>query len=358
VVLNADGVCNYCTFLEQNQKAMANVASREPLLASRLEKNRGKYAYDAVVGLSGGKDSTYVACQMVLKYKLKVLAVTYDNGFLTDYARASIENTIKKLNLDHFYYKPDWEIHKKFYKATVQKMFDPCIACAFGGYFLSIKGCYERKIPFFVHGRTPFQMYRNFYAGTNDLFLPMMKANLMPHSFAALAPVYGAANEYMRQVVNKIALNPEDAKDITREFFVDSSNLTPEFVPEFLAYFLFEEYDEEKNKQYLEREIGWKRPSGDDLLGHYDCALHDAAGYMFKALNGVDVIEPDVAVMIRLGKISREEAQGVIRANQPAPVNIEKSMDALCGLCGFKREQLNFLLQSLKQANVSKFSSR
>ena len=32
---------------------------------------------------------------MVKKYKLKVLAVTLDNGYLTDFARESIKNIIK-----------------------------------------------------------------------------------------------------------------------------------------------------------------------------------------------------------------------------------------------------------------------
>jgi len=69
------------------------------MLARRFEKYRGKHQYDAVVGLSGGKDSTYVLCQIVNKYKLKVAAVTYDNGFLTDFAKESIKNTVNKLGV-------------------------------------------------------------------------------------------------------------------------------------------------------------------------------------------------------------------------------------------------------------------
>ena len=56
-------------------------------------------------------------------------------------------------------------------------------------------------------------------------------------------------NETIKQSIGKIADNPQDAEEITNEFFIDSSKLTEEFVPEFLAYFLFEEYDEEKFKK-------------------------------------------------------------------------------------------------------------
>ena len=392
VVLNASGICNYCEYLERNKKNILNFANRENMLTRRLEKHRGKYEYDAIVGLSGGKDSTYVLCQLVDKYKLKVAAVTYDNGFLTDFAKESVKNTISKLGVDHYYYKPNWDIHKKFYRATIQNLFDPCIACAFGGYFLAIKKCYERQIPFFVHGRSPYQMYRNFYKNSNDVFLTMMKLNLMEPSlvsnigmyFSLLKGVpfksipalvwkarssgsgglsvhryvYSKINEYMKQSMSRIADSLEDAEEITSEFFADPVQLAGKFVPEFLAYFLFEEYDEDKIKAYLEDRVGWRRPANDNLLGHYDCAIHDASVYMFKALNDVDVIEPDVAVMLRFGGISREKANELIQANQPAEENVGKSLDALRALFDFTREDLEKTLVTLKQANVSKLGSR
>jgi hypothetical protein len=358
VVLNSNGTCNYCEFFEKNAGLILNIGGRDKMLANRFEALRGKYEYDAAVGLSGGKDSTYVALKLVSKYKLKILAVTYDNGFLTDYAKNSIANTVSRLGIDHIYYKPKWEAFKLYYQATVKKLFDPCIACGLGGYFLAIKACFERNIPLFVHGRTPFQMYRNFYAGSNDLFLSFMKLNLMEHSFKNLAPVYNLANESVRKLINTIADDPQVAKEISGEFLLSPGKLSEKFVPEFLAFFLFEDYDEEKVKAEVEEAIGWERPAGDNLLGHYDCALHDAAGYMFKALNGVDVIEPDVAVMVRLGKLGIEKVNEVIECNQPSNNNLQKSLDALFALCGINQENMNNTLHVLRQANVSKFESR
>lgn len=60
VVLNDKGVCNYCEYFEQNKRYILNIHDREQQLARRLRKLKGKYEYDAVVGLSGGKDSTYI----------------------------------------------------------------------------------------------------------------------------------------------------------------------------------------------------------------------------------------------------------------------------------------------------------
>ena len=356
VVLNDEGVCNYCEYFEQNKAYILNIRDREQLYERRFQKLKDKYEYDAVIGLSGGKDSTYVLCKIVKKHKLKVLAVTFNNGFLTEFAKKSIENTVCKLGVDHIYYKPDWNIHKKFYRAAVQKLGDPCIACAIAGYFLAIKECCENKVPFFVHGRTPFQMYRNYYENSQDMLLALMKCNLMEHSFAALAPVYRAINEYARQSISRITDSLQDAKEIADEFFVDSSKFTDEFVPEFLAYFLFEEYDEEHIKRYLADTLDWNRPGSDNLLGHYDCALHDAGAYLFREINDVNVLEPDVAVMVRFGALNKETAKELIRLNEPTKTNMERSLDTLCALCEYNKVDLKKVIVALRQARVSKKS--
>ena len=71
VVLNDRGICNYCEYLEQNKQDVLDIVNRAQILARRLDSVRGKYEYDVAVGLSGGKDSTYVLYQMVKKYNLK-----------------------------------------------------------------------------------------------------------------------------------------------------------------------------------------------------------------------------------------------------------------------------------------------
>lgn len=355
VVLNDKGICNYCQYFEQNKKDILNVANREPILARRFQKLKGKYEYDAAVGLSGGKDSTYVLYQMVKKYGLKVLAVTYDNGFLADFARESIKRTVKTLGVDHQFYKPNWNAHKKFYNVCVRELGDPCVACTIGGFFLAIKACYEGKVPFFVHGRAPSQMYRNFYENSYDTFLPMMKLNLMDHSFTMLSQQYGMISDLVKQSVVRLADSAEEAREITDEFFIDSRKLTGEFMPELLAYFLFEEYDEKKIKKHLKDTLGWQTPAGDRLMGHYDCAVHDGAVHMFKEVHGIDVLEADVAAMVRFGVMDKQEAEELIRLNKPTAGNIEVSLNFLCAVCELSREDLDKTVVALRRAAVSKF---
>lgn len=58
-------------------------------------------AYGAIVLLSGGKDSVAALYVAVKYYELKVLAVTVDNGFLSNEAKKNIEKVTAFLKVDH-----------------------------------------------------------------------------------------------------------------------------------------------------------------------------------------------------------------------------------------------------------------
>ena len=85
-------VCNYCRQFECEggplppELKARNSAWFDRLIAAR----RGKGRYDCLVGMSGGKDSTYVAYVLKEKYGLSILGYTFDNGFLSETARGNI----------------------------------------------------------------------------------------------------------------------------------------------------------------------------------------------------------------------------------------------------------------------------
>jgi NH3-dependent NAD+ synthetase len=82
VVIDDDGICNYC----KNHQPFTPFQESELLKIFKKAKNKSRI-YDALVPISGGKDSTYVLYLAVRKYKLNVLTYTFDNGFLSDVAR-------------------------------------------------------------------------------------------------------------------------------------------------------------------------------------------------------------------------------------------------------------------------------
>jgi len=299
------------------------------LLVERLERFRDRFHYDAAVGRSGGKDSAYVLHRLVSDYEANVLSITFDNGFLTDHAWDNVRTIARSSGVDHLVYRPDWTAYREFYRATLRKLGDPCVACSVGGYILSVRGCRDLRIPFFIHGRSPMQIFRNWYPGTRDPGVAIFRSNLEPHSFDALRKHYEALMRRMRLLLLYLVPNATLRRRIFAELF-SSGFRRWDVVPEFLAFFLFEPYDEAKIVRQLETfHIGYHRPDNHALLGHGDCLIHDVCAYLYEQQHGVNRVLPDVACMLRQGAIAQEEAHRILAANTPSEEDIEISIGHL-----------------------------
>lgn len=357
VTLDADGICNYCRCFERHQGTFLDFEALRPRMEERFDRVRGKYEYDAIVGLSGGKDSTYIAYKLVREHGLKVLGITYDNGFLTDFARRSIQLAVDKLAIPHEFYYPRREIHDVIFRAGAVKTGDPCVGCAIPAYFLATKLGVERRIPFFVHGRSPYQMFRNFYEGSRDAFLPMMWMNIEEHSFERVAMLHARIDQQVRGWLGQLIDDPEARERVYREFFCDPSALSAEFAPESLGYFLFYPYDEEAVKRELERELGWERPGNDDLLSHSDCEIADISARMFADIHGISMVALEAAAMLRFGAIEREQARALIARSVPDASTARDSARHLCGRLQLTEAELEGVVTRLREAGAAKFDS-
>jgi ATP-utilizing enzymes of the PP-loop superfamily len=108
ITFDKNGVCNYCRTYEKLRPRLEDFSHFRSLFEQRIEASRGQAEYDVLVGLSGGKDSSYIAYALQKNYGLKVLTVTMDNGFLTDFAKDNVQRVVGALGVDHFFYTPDW----------------------------------------------------------------------------------------------------------------------------------------------------------------------------------------------------------------------------------------------------------
>jgi N-acetyl sugar amidotransferase len=92
-------------------------------LVTRLKaEGRGK-KYDAVVGLSGGVDSAYVAHVAAHRHGLRLLAIHVDGGWNTEASVRNIESLVRGLEIDLYTYVVEWEemrdLQVAFLKASV-----------------------------------------------------------------------------------------------------------------------------------------------------------------------------------------------------------------------------------------------
>ena len=82
-------------------------------LLKRLKKKGSNSKYDCVVGVSGGRDSTFLLYYIKKILKLRPLAVHYDNGFDSDTSVSNILNICQILNVDLETNVADWKTFKK-----------------------------------------------------------------------------------------------------------------------------------------------------------------------------------------------------------------------------------------------------
>jgi len=104
ITLNEDGICNLCIAHDMAKK-FETIKPLESDLIKILSKYQGKHRYDCMVMCSGGKDSTSALYYMKKRYKLNVLAFTFDHGFETDEALENIHNAVEILGVDFLFFK-------------------------------------------------------------------------------------------------------------------------------------------------------------------------------------------------------------------------------------------------------------
>jgi hypothetical protein len=125
------GVCSVCRDYD-HWWSIWN--SRKPELRKTLEKTcrqakRKHREFDALVPLSGGKDSTYVLYMARKELELNCLAITLDTGYLSDHAKHNIETTCKKLDVEHSYYCLNPELTNRLFALFMKKTGWFCSVC-------------------------------------------------------------------------------------------------------------------------------------------------------------------------------------------------------------------------------------
>ncbi len=114
--IDRSGTCAFCrSHVASDGRASAAVrAARRADLETAFAEARGNGPYEALVCLSGGKDSLDLLYRAKVDHGLRVLAFTVDAN-IPDVAWRSIRRTVEKLGVDHLVYRPDPEFYRKLF---------------------------------------------------------------------------------------------------------------------------------------------------------------------------------------------------------------------------------------------------
>jgi hypothetical protein len=261
-----------------------------------MKAKRRSKRYDVLVPLSGGKDSTYVLYLATKVYKMKTLAYTFDNGFLTDVASENIKNAIEATGADHYLHKIHPQRLMRLYKHFFEYTSLFCPVCMRGMSFGRIALRRQYRIPLILRGTS---------RRTEEWVTPEIFQD---------SSLY-----YFKNVLNKF---PVDFN--VRDFYLDRS------FAEKLAFAIYllsrkriligtmdiqvpDYLDWDYNKIYktIEKELGWRKlPDRDE---HIDCLIEPAVHYIRR--QKIPELTPNTlrySAMIRTGMMKREYALSLV----------------------------------------------
>jgi hypothetical protein len=306
IEFDEQGVCNYCI----HHQSITYKGEKDFLSELEFIKKRNDRKYDCIVALSGGRDSSFVLLRMVKDYKLKVLAVTYDNPYSHPLAKKNIKKATSILHVDLISIQPKKDIHRRTFHSNLRawaKKPSPsvlpliCIACKLMWVDI-IKLALKYKIPCIVTGENRFED-TSYVKALLDI---PMKENWEKAFFKSIV---GMSKGMMR---NPRYLKPNFWSTYLKAYFFGDiyalgSRLFVHRL-KLLNMFYYLEWKEDEIISRIKTELMWESPSEVASTWRFDCAVAALKDFIHFKTFGVTEKEDLYAKMVRERVILREEA--------------------------------------------------
>lgn len=165
VLVSDESICSLCAKTADQQPAR-DWATLEKAFVEKIEKHRGTRPYDAMIMMSGGKDSAYLASLLKDTYALNVLGFIMDINYEYPETFENARRLAEHLELPYVFYRQDPELMRRYYgflftdKGIRQQ--DGGQVCTFCGRFLirtAVEYAAKMGIPMVFPGHNPDQVF-------------------------------------------------------------------------------------------------------------------------------------------------------------------------------------------------------
>jgi hypothetical protein len=297
VQLDEQGVCNHCRTFERKFADWDATKDKRREAFEKVIKQTKKLnrPYDCCIPLSGGKDSTYALYICDRIYGLKCLAITFDNGFLSDQARLNIDQAIRHSSADHIYYSINRRTMLALYRQFILSTGNLCSACMRGIGMVTYFPPRAFNIPLLVTGNGRRNTYLRFFPevftrGDRNYFKNVLDAAGTDIRCGPLCP---KESDWDLKMIFRLGSKTLGIPNPTHQYFLD---LYDYFEPSFDEIY-----------PTINKEMGWVMKDG--LYEHSDCLLHEVP-FFLHTLKFPELSEKTIYLshQVRLGNLSREEA--------------------------------------------------
>ena len=306
IVFDEKGECNFCKLHDKMDRIFPTGEAGKRILKNKfrkMKKNAKGKRYDCIIGVSGGRDSIFLLYTAVRKWKLKPLAVHFNDGFDNPVAGENMVKACKKLGVKLITITSDWREGKdlkiSFLKASVPELnmgTDVGIGASLYGV------AYREGVKTIMIG----QSFRT--------------EGIKPLSWSFLD------GEYLRNVQRQFGSvrlkrwspgKPGFNLGLKELFFYSFIKQIEVFFP---LYYV--DYDRKKAEEVIKKELDWVYPGAH----YFDDLYHSLIKYVTRVKFRFDDNLNSDAALVRSGQMSRkkalERAHSIYRIEDPKIINL------------------------------------
>jgi hypothetical protein len=306
---NSDNKCSWCqtnypNYLPKGEAELRKVFAKIP------SKNGSA---DCLVGLSGGKDSTYALHRLVKDYGLKAEAFTYVHDGTTAFSVDNAKQTCQKLGVKHHLVSLPNSAHLKSFKSYFKAWLESpttvsagmtCVACKHL-HLLGLDIAKQNKIPMIVWSSSPLE-YSPFLAikYIGDSKNPFKRQSTV-NSGLLLVKELLKSPKFLSALIRHLKLSYLGCLAVfpTCKYLAQRySEITP------IMFYDYENWNPNLIRKTIRDELSWKTPGDVQEDWHSDCLFNVFKEYMFQKMFGVSYTDAHLSNQIRFNYITREEA--------------------------------------------------
>lgn len=287
IAFDEKGECTFCKIhddLERKFPLNDEAPQKLQTLVEKIKQDGKGKKYDCIVGVSGGRDSTYTLHNAV-KLGLRPLAVHFDNGWNSEIAVQNIKNATNILGVDLHTHVADWEefkdLQRSFLFASVPDAEVPTDWVIFSVLFAEAA---QYNVKYIVHGHS----FRT--EGTTPLTWTYMDGKYVQD-----------VQSKFGKVKLKSFPNMSMSKYIYYSLFKKINQIR------ILYYY---HYNESEVLRVLEEELGWKNYGDKHHESKYTAFFQ---AYILTRKFNIDKRKLHYSAKVRNGQLTREDALDVIK---------------------------------------------
>lgn len=287
IEFDVNGECTLCKIhddLEEKYSLDEDAPKRLQKIVNQIKKDGIGQKYDCIVGVSGGRDSTYTMYNAV-KLGLRPLAVHFDNGWNSEIAVQNIKNACEILGVDLYTHVANWEefkdLQRSFLFASVPDAEVPTDWVIFSVLF---KESARNNIKHIVHGHS----FRT--EGTSPLTWTYMDG------------------KYVKDVHEQFGTKAIDSFPIMEMPAYIYYALIKQIKQHRILYYI--PYNEKEVLSILENELDWKNYGDKHHESKYTAFFQ---AYILTRKFNIDKRKLHYSAKLRDGQITRADALKIIK---------------------------------------------